>query len=112
MRKTLSLAAVFAVAIFATTLFADSVVEEIIARVNDDIITRAELARNRQQLQDEAKQKGAPLSNEQMAVRKRPAPRSDRPATPDPKSQRPWYHRGHGSGEEARPDPPGHEAEL
>jgi len=71
MRKTLSLAAVFVVAIFATVLFADSVVEEIIARVNDDIITRAELARNRQQLQDEAKQKGAPLSNEQMAAREK-----------------------------------------
>ena len=71
MRKTLSLAAVFVVAIFATALFADSVVEEIIARVNDDIITRAELARNRQQLQDEAKQKGAPLSNEQMAAREK-----------------------------------------
>lgn len=57
MRKILSLAAVITLAIFATTLFADSVVEEIIARVNDDIITRAELARNRQQLEDEAKQK-------------------------------------------------------
>ena len=57
MRKILPLAAVCALAIFATTLFADSVVEEIIARVNDDIITRAELTRNRQQLEDEAKQK-------------------------------------------------------
>jgi len=57
MRKILALAAVILTAIFATSLFADSVVEEIIARVNDDIITRAELARNRQQLEDEAKQK-------------------------------------------------------
>ena len=71
MRKSLSLAAVIAVAIFATTLFADSVVEEIIARVNDDIITRAELQRNRQQLQDEAKQKGAPLTEAQMADREK-----------------------------------------
>src|SRR3954464_13471887 len=67
MRKTLSLVAIIAAAIFATSLFADSVVEEIIARVNDDIITRAELQRNKQQLLDEAKQKGAALTDAQMA---------------------------------------------
>jgi len=57
--------------------------------------TRAELARNRQQLQDEAKQKGAPLSNEQMAAREKDLLRDliDQP-TPDPKSQRPWYQPG------------------
>src|SRR5437899_2183187 len=71
MKKTLSLAAVFTVALFATALFADSVVEEIIARVNDDIITRAELQRNRQKLQEEAKQKGAPLTDAQMAEREK-----------------------------------------
>jgi peptidyl-prolyl cis-trans isomerase SurA len=64
MRKVLSLTAVFVLAIFATTLFADSVVDEIIARVNDDIITRAELARNRQQLMDEAKQKNEVVTPE------------------------------------------------
>jgi len=71
MRKTLSLVAVIAAAIFATSLFADSVVEEIIARVNDDIITRAELQRNKQQLLDEAKQKGATLTDAQMAEREK-----------------------------------------
>src|SRR3954463_4970382 len=71
MRKTLSLVAVIAAAIFATSLFADSVVEEIIARVNDDIITRAELTRNRQQLQEEAKQKGAAPTEAQMAEREK-----------------------------------------
>src|SRR5437868_7822935 len=71
MRKTLSLVAVIAAAIFATSLFADSVVEEIIARVNDDIITRAELARNRQQLLDEAKQKGVSPTDAQMAEREK-----------------------------------------
>jgi peptidyl-prolyl cis-trans isomerase SurA len=40
------------------------VVDEIIARVNDDIITRAELARNRQQLMDEAKQKNEVVTPE------------------------------------------------
>ena len=64
MRKVLSLTAVFVLAIFATALFADSVVDEIIARVNDDIITRAELARNRQQLMDEAKQKNEVVTPE------------------------------------------------
>src|SRR3954447_10906020 len=71
MRKTLSLVAVIAAAIFATSLFADSVVEEIIARVNDGIITRAELQRNRQQLQDEAKQKGVQVTDAQMADREK-----------------------------------------
>jgi peptidyl-prolyl cis-trans isomerase SurA len=71
MRKTLFLVAIIAVAIFATSLFADSVVEEIIARVNDDIITRAELQRNKQQLLDEAKQKGATLTDAQMAEREK-----------------------------------------
>jgi len=71
MRKTLSLVAVIATAIFATSLFADSVVEEIIARVNDDIITRAELQRNRQQIQEEARQKGTPLTEAQMAEREK-----------------------------------------
>lgn len=71
MRKTLSLVAIVATAILATSMFADSVVEEIIARVNDDIITRAELQRNRQQLQEEAKQKGAPVSEAQMAEREK-----------------------------------------
>src|SRR3954464_7042919 len=71
MRKVTTLLAAVLLAVFATSLFADSVVEEIIARVNDDIITRAELQRNKQQLQDEAKQKGAPVSDAQMAEREK-----------------------------------------
>src|SRR5436305_4280572 len=62
MRKVTTLLAVILLSIFATSLLADSVVEEIIARVNDDIITRAELARNRQQLEEEAKQKNETLT--------------------------------------------------
>jgi peptidyl-prolyl cis-trans isomerase SurA len=62
MRKFTTLFAVIIAAVFATSLLADSVVEEIIARVNDDIITRAELTRNRQQLEDEAKQKNETLT--------------------------------------------------
>src|SRR3954469_12141022 len=62
MRKVTTLLAAILLAVFATSLLADSVVEEIIARVNDDIITRAELARNRQQLEEEAKQKSETLT--------------------------------------------------
>ena len=62
MRRISPLLAVIAIAIFASSLFADSVVEEIIARVNDDIITRAELARNKQQLEDEARQKNETIT--------------------------------------------------
>lgn len=41
---------------FVPTLAPAQVVEEIIARVNDQIITKSELARSKDQLRDEAKQ--------------------------------------------------------
>jgi peptidyl-prolyl cis-trans isomerase SurA len=40
----------------ATSLFADTVVEEIIARVNNQIITRTDYNREQQQLKEEAQQ--------------------------------------------------------
>src|SRR5947209_8315216 len=40
----------------ATSVFADTVVEEIIARVNNQIITRTDYNREQQQLKDEAQQ--------------------------------------------------------
>ena len=43
----------------ALALRADTVVEEIVARINSDVITRSELDRSRAQLQQEAKQQGA-----------------------------------------------------
>jgi len=46
----------FAVALFLPALAAAQVVEEIVARVNDQIITRSEFARSKDQLRDEAKQ--------------------------------------------------------
>jgi peptidyl-prolyl cis-trans isomerase SurA len=46
----------FALAIVLPALASAQVVEEIIARVNDQIITRSEFARSKDQLRDEAKQ--------------------------------------------------------
>jgi peptidyl-prolyl cis-trans isomerase SurA len=43
-------------AILSTLLSADTVVEEIIARVNNSIVTRSEYLRSREQLKEEAKQ--------------------------------------------------------
>lgn len=57
MKKSLILALVFA---FAAVLRADTVVEEIIARVNDQIITRSELNRERDALKKEIAQGGGP----------------------------------------------------
>jgi peptidyl-prolyl cis-trans isomerase SurA len=56
MYKRTSFVAVLA-ALFALPLIADSVVEEIVARVNGDVITRSEYQRSREQLMTEAKEK-------------------------------------------------------
>ena len=44
----------------ASALAADTVIAEIVARVNSQIITRADLARSREQLVNEARQQGVP----------------------------------------------------
>src|SRR5206468_11566411 len=54
----LSLFAVLAAASFA----ADTVVEEIVARINADIITRTEIQRSREQLAQEMKQNNDPAA--------------------------------------------------
>src|ERR1041385_443178 len=51
----------------ALGLRADTVVEEIVARINNDVITKSELERNRQQLVAEAKQQGVSESDPRMA---------------------------------------------
>src|SRR5579885_3622020 len=57
-RSLLSLIAVVAVSV---SLSADTVIEEIIARVNDSIITRSDLVKSREELQQELQQKGKDL---------------------------------------------------
>ena len=49
--------ALLAALFLAIPLAADTVVEEIVARVNSDIITRSEFQRSRDQLLNELKQK-------------------------------------------------------
>jgi peptidyl-prolyl cis-trans isomerase SurA len=56
-------------AIVPALLSADTVVEEIIARVNNSIVTRSEYLRSREQLKDEAKQQ-APNNFEQAYAEK------------------------------------------
>jgi peptidyl-prolyl cis-trans isomerase SurA len=48
------------VLLFAVSLTADTVIEEIIARVNDSIITRSDFERSKSELQQELKQQGIP----------------------------------------------------
>jgi len=59
---TLRLARYFAAAVLlaaALALHADEVVEEIVARINNDVITRTEFDRNQRQLEQEARQANA-----------------------------------------------------
>jgi peptidyl-prolyl cis-trans isomerase SurA len=49
-----------AVLLFSLSLAADTVVEEIVARVNDSIITRSDLLKSKNELQDELKQQNIP----------------------------------------------------
>lgn len=51
----------------AAVLRADTVVEEIVARINNDVITKTELERNRHQLLAEAKQQGVSESDPRIA---------------------------------------------
>lgn len=51
----------------ALTLHADTVVEEIVARINNDIITRSEYERNRDELRNEIKQANVPNPDQVFA---------------------------------------------
>jgi peptidyl-prolyl cis-trans isomerase SurA len=51
----------------ALTLHADTVVEEIVARINNDVITKSELERSREQLRQEIKQNNAPNPDQLFA---------------------------------------------
>ncbi|MDP9268672.1 MAG: peptidylprolyl isomerase [Acidobacteriota bacterium] len=55
----------------AFTLHADTVLEEIVARINNDVITRSDLERERQQLREEIKQAKAPNPDAVFAERDR-----------------------------------------
>src|SRR3982751_4271138 len=52
-----------AVFLLTVSLIADTVIEEIIARVNSSIITRSELAKSREELQQELKQQNVPATD-------------------------------------------------
>src|SRR5438045_7408629 len=58
--KHKSLLNLLTILLFASSLTADTVIEEIIARVNSSIITRSDLARSREELQQELKQQNVP----------------------------------------------------
>jgi peptidyl-prolyl cis-trans isomerase SurA len=53
----------------AFVLHADTVVEEIVARVNNDIVTRSEMERNREELRNDIKQANAPNPDQIFADR-------------------------------------------
>src|SRR5436305_10827159 len=58
--KHKSLLNLLTILLFASSLTADTVIEEIIARVNSSIITRSDLAKSREELQQELKQNNVP----------------------------------------------------
>jgi len=57
------LLSLFTVFLLSVSLAADTVIEEIIARVNGSIITRSDLAKEKEQLQQEMKQQNVPESD-------------------------------------------------
>ena len=61
--KHKSLLSLGTILLLAVSLAADTVIEEIIARVNSSIITRSELAKSREELQQELKQQNIPVTD-------------------------------------------------
>src|SRR5436309_529132 len=61
--KHKSLLNLLTILLFASSLTADTVIEEIIARVNSSIITRSDLAKSREELQQELKQQNVPATD-------------------------------------------------
>lgn len=70
MHRLSKLFCILTFALLATSLHAQTIVEEIIARVNDGIITRTDLQRSRDQLQQDLKQ-GHSTQNEDFASREK-----------------------------------------
>jgi peptidyl-prolyl cis-trans isomerase SurA len=62
---------ILAFALVSASLSAQTIVEEIIARVNDGIITRSDLQRSRDQLQQDIKQGRSSNTNEDFATREK-----------------------------------------
>src|SRR5262245_23204929 len=61
--------------VFGALAVADTVVEEIIARVNSDIITRAELQRSREQVVNELKERFGAQANDKIAEKEKDSQR-------------------------------------
>jgi peptidyl-prolyl cis-trans isomerase SurA len=58
---------------FGALAVADTVIEEIVARVNSDIITRSELRRSREQFINELKERFGPQANDKIAEKEKDA---------------------------------------
>ncbi len=71
MRKIVPLSLLAAVLFCIPSVGADVVVEEIIARVNNQIITRTEFQRSKEQLKQEAQQQDAGNADKAVAAREK-----------------------------------------
>jgi peptidyl-prolyl cis-trans isomerase SurA len=71
MKKWHALVPLIGLALLPAVLAADTVVEEIIARVNNSIITRSDYARSREQLRDEIKQQDPGNADKAFAEKER-----------------------------------------
>jgi peptidyl-prolyl cis-trans isomerase SurA len=71
MKKSKALVLLASLALLPAVLAADTVVEEIIARVNNSIITHSDFARSREQLRDEIKQQEPGSADKAFAEKER-----------------------------------------
>jgi peptidyl-prolyl cis-trans isomerase SurA len=71
MKKSHALGLLACLACLPAVLVADTVVEEIIARVNNSIITHSDYARSREQLKDEIKQQDPSNADKEFAEKER-----------------------------------------
>ncbi len=61
----------FAVFVLSISLAADTVIEEIIARVNDSIVTRSDMVKSREELQQELQQQNIPATDPRAKEKER-----------------------------------------
>jgi len=95
---------VSALVLVAMALRADDIVDEIIARVNDQIVTRSEMEKAKATGLEELKQRYPLIGRPDGESADRYPARSDRPAASPGTGQGPGHHRRDGSGEAAQPD--------
>ena len=111
MRKLLPCLIFISLVCLPICLRADEVIEEIIARVNNQIITRSEFLHSKDELRKEAQQQDPVNADKLVAERDKDVKRtSDWIRVAAGEGQRSWYYGRHRSHKKARRNAQGHEA--